>query len=143
MFFTRIVSSVFALGLATHAFAQSAGGGTPVLSTTTSTAISNVPTASSGAISALTTSVTAGTSSVLTAANASRQVLFVENEAAAGGGNVAVCPTTIASPGLNVAGCKTLYPGQNWAPCSAAYCPSDAFNIVGSAASIPVLLQQK
>ena len=121
--------------------AQSAGGGTPVTSSTTS--VSNTPTASSGAVTPFTTSATSGTSSSLMAVNNARTVLFVENEAAAGGGTIAVCPASVSTPGVNVAGCKTLYPGQNWAPCSAAYCPADAFNVVASAASVPVLLQQK
>ena len=43
------------------ALAQSAGGGTPV--TSTSTTVSNTPTASSGAVTAFTTSTTSGTSS--------------------------------------------------------------------------------
>ena len=134
--------AIFAAATFPHvAIAQSAGGGTPV--TSTSTSVSNMPTASSGAVTAFTTSTTSGTSSSLSAVNNSRTVLFVENEAAAGGGTIAVCPASVATPGINAAGCKTLYPGQNWAPCSAAYCPADAFNVVGSAPSVPVLLQQK
>lgn len=120
--------------LSAAALAQSAGPGS-----SSSTTVSTQPAAGAGALSP----VTAGTANAsLTAALSVRKCFFLSNEAPSTGGSIAACPTTVSSPGVDVAGCKTIPPGSYWAPCSPAYCPADAFNVIGAVAGTPATFGQ-